>query len=200
MGLIRKEDCVIYLDMDNTLVLFSTRESEEEQLKKMYNKGFYRSLPPMYGAFMMIEVLNSCGLKVKVISGLIDSPYVRDEKIEWCKSNLLISKKDVILCPMNHRKVDYVGEVNRNTILLDDYPRYVNEWRSEGGTGVFLNRKATESGILEICKLYDFLLVVLNMVDLTYDDKMNILDVYFDLKERETPKVSRFRRGKRVHS
>lgn len=183
MAFIKKEDCIVYLDMDNVLVQFSTRENEEEQLKRMYNKGFYLGLSPSLGAFRVIEMLQYCGIRYKIISGLIDSPYVREEKIEWCHRYLMTREDNIILCPMDHRKVDYVGKIDSNMILVDDYPRYVDEWRDEGGVGILLDRKIEYSSFKRINKLIDFLLVLIHLVELEYDERMCILDMYYDLKD-----------------
>ena len=72
----KPKDITLYLDMDNTMVLFSTRDNEEEQLGKMYNKGFYLGLGPAFGLRNVLNVLRKVGFNVKILSGLIDSPYV----------------------------------------------------------------------------------------------------------------------------
>jgi hypothetical protein len=156
----KPKDVTLYLDMDNTMVLFSTRDDEEEQLKKMHNKGFYLGLSPAFGLRNVLNVLRKVGFNVKVLSGLIDSPYVEEEKIEWCL-NYGFNREDIILIPMAERKCDYVEAIDGNTILVDDYKRYLDEWESIGGKTILVNRKYIGAiSETEVRNFYDILEVL----------------------------------------
>lgn len=132
-------ELTIYLDMDETLVDFSGELGLQNALRNMRQRDFYRNLYPNPGAWAIVNWLRDNGFGLKVISGVIDSPFVCDEKLWWCENYLNVSRDDVILVPKEERKVDYVDGVTEYDVLVDDYDRYVNEWKEAGGSAFLFN-------------------------------------------------------------
>lgn len=167
----RVRDLTFYLDMDNSMVIFSTRENEEEQLAKMHDKGFFLKLEPAFGLELVLSTLRELGATVKVLSGLIDSPYVYEEKKEWCH-RYKFKEEDIILLPMAHRKCDYVPDMNKFTILVDDYFRYVNEWREAGGTSILVDRRHESFATMDrVGKFCDILIALSKWDALDLEDR-----------------------------
>lgn len=135
------EELTVYFDLDNTLALWSTRKTDKKSLKKMYRKGFYENLPEVFGASEVVKLLRYVGVNVKIISGLIDSPYVEVEKLTWCHTHLDMNWEDVYLLDKDESKAELVGNLTKNDMLVDDWYRYVDEWRDAGGDGVLMVRK-----------------------------------------------------------
>lgn len=175
------KDLTFYLDMDNSMVIFSTRENEEEQLAKMYDKGFYLGLEPAEKLEEVLKVLRDRGASVKVLSGLINSPFVAEEKVEWCK-RYGFRDEDIILLPMDKRKCDFVSEVSHRTVLVDDFSRYIEEWRKCGGVAIQVDRKHDGIGSMyRVTRFCDILGAMSTWYELDEEDRKYLFDCYVQL-------------------
>lgn len=139
---LKPEDITIYLDMDNTLCIFSHYGDDDDALKKARRKGYYRNLPCFHEAPSTVETLQKIGFKVKIISACIDTKYCREEKREWIRFHLPTMKdEDIILIDNGLNKTDFVENIEF-AILIDDYHKNLIDWMNKGGLAI----KKTYSG------------------------------------------------------
>ena len=61
-------------------------------------------------------------------------PSCTDEKVQWCKNNLGITRDRIYIVKRNEKKL--FARLNPNSLLIDDHPTNVREWREEGGTAI----------------------------------------------------------------
>jgi 5'(3')-deoxyribonucleotidase len=124
----------LFLDMDNTLALFSIKGKESESLKNMTNKGFFRNLPINGDAKEWItpELLEVADLHI--ITSCIDSPYCKEEKQEWLEEYFpfIVSR---IFCKYGEKKTESV-KVDHTCILVDDYGKNLIDWEQAGGIAI----------------------------------------------------------------
>lgn len=126
----------IWYDMDNTLALFSTKGKESEALEKMHEQGYFENLEVLDGAKSVLWVLNQNGFDVRILSALIDSPFVEQEKYNWLKKHFpFIPDEKIKFVPVGTNKAKAIGDVT-NQILVDDYKKNLIEWEKAGGIGV----------------------------------------------------------------
>jgi len=132
----RPEDVDIYVDMDNTICLFSIHGKEPEALVKMYEEGYYKNLPVLDDAVKVLPVLQAIGFNVFILSACINSPYCRKEKMEWISYHLPTIEKDkIILCDVGEDKARFVRDIRRS-ILIDDFHRNIQKWLDAGGVAI----------------------------------------------------------------
>ena len=149
-----------YYDMDNTLALFSIKGEETETLEKMYEKGFFRNLPIMENSMETLSALMFDGHEVFILSACIDSPYCKQEKIEWIEHYLpFIPKENIILVPIGTNKAEHIGNVE-NSFLIDDYKKNLVEWEKAGGIPVkkrFSMKKGWKYIVRNHLEIFDYI-------------------------------------------
>lgn len=133
----------IYVDMDGTLCRF--HDTEHKYIEAMWTQEFYINLKPFE------EFLNGLSVCIDrnpdtefyILSAILDTepPFAEAEKREWIHRHLpQLDDDHMIFTPAGRDKSEYIGEINADCVLIDDYNKNLNEWRSAGGSSVkFIN-------------------------------------------------------------
>lgn len=122
----------IFFDQDGCLAEYCP------ELYKYYQKVFVASLPPIHGGVYLINHCLSVAPKdVYVITRLIDSPYMREEKVEWLHRYVpRLKESHIFLVPHDKSKVEYLKETKIDlsgmNFLVDDYQPNLEDWEKQG--------------------------------------------------------------------
>lgn len=126
----------IFLDLDGTLAKFNVRNALE---RFAVEEGFFARL----GAYKGIEEINEMAKTGNVyIISASPNQQADIDKIEWITKflpniNLLTN---VFICRVGEDKAKFLKakgiEINKTTVLLDDYTKNLMEWESAGGVGI----------------------------------------------------------------
>ena len=142
-------DLNIFLDIDNTLALFSQKGKDEDACKQAQELGFYENLPIFHCAEDTLMDLTRLGANIWILSAYPLRPNTNNlhsaktEKEKWIEKHLSFIPKDHrLLIPVGTSKAELIHSVcNPNTaIFIDDY----------GGNIIH----AYEAGVLGIKKTY----------------------------------------------
>lgn len=131
-----------FIDMDGTLAKFHEKSN---YLEKMYDRGFFLNLRAYSNMTEAVKLLLERGEEVYILSSVIDSATAIQEKQDWNRMHFGTKENlHSIYTSFNQIKADVVkncfGELNKNYILIDDYNRNLEYWKSYGGKAVkFVN-------------------------------------------------------------
>jgi 5'(3')-deoxyribonucleotidase len=139
-------------------------ESEVKELKKAFNKytskvfsvaakpGFYRNLPLMPGA---VEMVKTAGDMAGELPNILSAPVGDEndmnnpsvvEKKEWVAEHFGELVGEVIITIDKGRVVK-----DKNDILIDDRPKYVEKFEAAGGTAILY--KNSDQATAELSRL-----------------------------------------------
>ena len=139
----------IYLDMDGVIAnfdkkykeLFSIPPAEAEKEKKFepfFNefiaKESFAKLELMPDAINLLNYLRKTGIPVEILSSTSSErrdAQIRPQKMKWLKDHQI--EFPVILVPGARLKQEYATP---DSLLIDDTPRNIDEWRRSGGIGI----------------------------------------------------------------
>lgn len=126
---------IIALDMDDVTADFigSKEFKDGFVITKMYNKGFFRDLPPVAGSLSGVRALIRMGYEVQILTQPIaESAHSYSEKVEWIGLHFpeLINKIN-----MTQHK-----ELFRADFLIDDNPqKWKQKFEDNGGKFVLFD-------------------------------------------------------------
>lgn len=121
----------MYWDMDGTLARFYEKST---CLEDMYKEGFFRSLNPYEKAISLFRAKREA--ENYILSACVDTPYCRQEKINWIKQYLPeVPESRIILVNVGEDKSKYVDDI-KNAILVDDHTPNLLKWEIAGGLGI----------------------------------------------------------------
>jgi 5'(3')-deoxyribonucleotidase len=133
---------IIYCDMDGVLADFDKVENAVERYKQ--EPQFFYNLEPIADNVNAIKELIAKDYKVKILS---KSPHENadKDKRKWLEKHLPeIKNADMIFARPHERKIDFVNELEKNfSLLLDDYEKNIEEWRSENGIAFKITKEQT---------------------------------------------------------
>jgi 5'(3')-deoxyribonucleotidase len=133
---------IIYCDMDGVLADFDKVENAVERYKQ--EPQFFYNLEPIADNVNAIKELIAKDYKVKILS---KSPHENadKDKRKWLEKHLPeIKNADMIFARPHERKIDFVSELEKHfSLLLDDYEKNIEEWRSENGIAFKITKEQT---------------------------------------------------------
>lgn len=155
----------VYFDMDRVLVDFAAQTRKNKILKKnqrvnwikvfLYGEKFWSQMDFLYLAdYYFRLIFEYCKMKkisVKILSS-VRLKSGNKGKLEWCKKNLNLEKKDVILVKTAKNKAKYAAT---DSFLIDDNIENVEAFLAAGGNA-FRFESWNETTFNEICKKIDY--------------------------------------------
>ncbi len=133
----------VYIDMDGTLCRF--HDTQHNYIEQMWERGFYAGLLPFE------EFVNAVSLCIDrnpdtefyILSAVLDTepPFIADEKRAWINRYLpQLTEERLIFVPAGADKSQYIGGIDENSVLIDDYNKNLREWEQAGGLPIkFIN-------------------------------------------------------------
>ena len=134
---------MLFIDMDGTLCRF--HDSEHKYIEAMWTPGFYIGLKPFDNLVSAISQLikRNPDTQVYILSAVLDTepPFAEAEKREWNHKYLpQIPNQNLIFVPAGADKSQYIGEINADCVLIDDYNKNLRQWERAGGVSIkFIN-------------------------------------------------------------
>ncbi len=133
----------VYIDMDGTLCRF--HDTEHQYIERMWEKGFYLGLKPFEEFVNAISLLinRNPNTDIYILSAVLptDPPFIEDEKRRWVHEYLpQLPDERLIFVPAGTDKSQYIGDIDENCFLIDDYNKNLREWEQAGGFPIkFIN-------------------------------------------------------------
>lgn len=123
----------LFVDMDGTLTEFLPQVS----MAPLYEKGYFRNLPPHVGVVQAIRllILEHPEVEVYILSAyLTDSPYAFDEKNAWVDAYLpQLDAAHRLFVPNGSDKRACIKDIRADDVLLDDYTKNLLRWQPSRG-------------------------------------------------------------------
>lgn len=119
----------VYIDIDGVLAKWheDMKGLTYEQMLDPKNH-YFRDLEAVQSLVMLAKGLQDRGFDVNIISAA-DKNTIRD-KWNWLEENMpFIPKENICFCPIGADKNEFVKGNSRQSILIDDYNRNLDDWK-----------------------------------------------------------------------
>jgi hypothetical protein len=152
----------IYLDLDGVICDFYKRYIGKygvvpsEVSKKEFDLHFadfietrqFATLDLMPDAMVLVDFLRGLDVPTEILSSTSNESRhdrITEQKLEWLKNHNIDFK--VNLVPGKRLKKTFA---NPTTILIDDTPQNIDQWRKQDGIGILYDNVETTIGILKM--------------------------------------------------
>lgn len=150
----------LMFDADNTLYKFSTYTKEDIAVRDAYTKGFYKNLSVFPEAPIVVENLQRLGIPCGIITGSVNSPWCKPEKMESFHYYFpMIPDNDIFILDADVKKTSVVSDIE-HTILIDDYYGNICEWYAAGGLAIKKSYSGKSRPVPVITSLIDLFSVL----------------------------------------
>jgi len=108
----------------------------------------FATLDLMPDAMVLVDFLKGLSVPTEILSSTSNESRhneISEQKIEWLKNHHIDFKPNLV--PGKRLKKAYANET---TILIDDTPQNIDQWRKQGGIGILYDNVTTTIGILKI--------------------------------------------------
>lgn len=173
------KDLNIFLDIDNTLALFSQKGGDELACKLAQEDGYYENLPIFHCVEDTLMYLTRLGAKIWILSAYPLRPNneniegAKDEKNKWLDKYLpFIPIERRLIIPVGTNKASVIDSVcdRKTAIFIDDYGQNILHAYEAGIVGI----KKTYSGKKRPCpQIQDFydIFKVLNKLNVKIEEE-----------------------------
>lgn len=140
----------LYVDIDGTLARF--HDADKMFIEAMWTPGFYVGLKPFENAVEGLKLFmkEHPEVEVYILSAVLDTdpPFIVGEKNEWLDKHLPeIPSDHRIFTRAGESKTDYIGEINKNVYLLDDYNKNLIEFEDAGAHAIKFHNDVNMRGL-----------------------------------------------------
>lgn len=132
----------IFFDMDGVLAKWTPVEIFEQLFEENWFKNLERQDWSIKGLIAIQDLLprllkdQDVEVDYYVLTACVDSPYAIPEKSEWLDKNFPVENR--IYVDNGDNKAEYVHDISKYDILIDDYSHNLHRWEESGGTGIKL--------------------------------------------------------------
>ena len=108
----------------------------------------FATLDLMPDAMVLVDFLKGLSVPTEILSSTSNESRhneISEQKIEWLKNHHIDFKPNLV--PGKRLKKAYANET---TILIDDTPQNIDQWRKQGGIGILYDNVTTTIGILKM--------------------------------------------------
>ena len=139
------KDLNIFLDIDNTIALFSQKGEDEIACKMAQETGYFEYLPIFHCVEDTLMYLTRLGANIWILSAYPLRPNhenihsAKEEKNKWLNKHLsFIPENRRLIIPVGTNKADIINSVcDRNTaIFIDDYGQNIIHAYDAGIVGI----------------------------------------------------------------
>lgn len=140
----------LFVDIDGTLARF--HDADKLFIEAMWTPGFYVGLKPFENAVEGLKqfIKEHPEVDVYILSAVLDTdpPFIVSEKNEWLDKYLPeIPADHRIFTRAGESKTDYIGDIDENVYLLDDYNRNLIEFEDAGAHAIKFHNDVNMRGL-----------------------------------------------------
>lgn len=124
----------LFVDMDGTVTEYRKFRSESQYEQK----GYYSSLRPIQPVVDALWIVHETSdIEIFIISACPVKGWAIEEKNAWLDQYLnFIDSKHRIFTYIGENKAEYIGDIDGETYLYDDYKMNLIDWMNHGGKAI----------------------------------------------------------------
>lgn len=135
------------------------REAREQSISELNQEGpefieeFFRTLPPLSGGQRLIRWLRIHQIPFTVLSAPLrnnEEPSIRGKK-HWLGVHNPGTADSAIFTSQKEKLATRGGRPN---VLVDDFKKYINNWRDAGGIAILYRDNNVDAVINELARIY----------------------------------------------
>lgn len=127
----------LYIDSDGTLFYWGKDICLDEVVKPGYFNNLRVHEKVVEGIAMFKE--RNPNIEIYIATHVLNYPHIIKDKEEAFQKNIpFIQSNHILYIPYGTSKADYIGHIDKNYYLLDDYPKNLKSWNRAGGQTIKL--------------------------------------------------------------